>query len=190
MLKWVILRDDGNLSIELESDIPGFLIMEAFQLNEYTEYTFEVTVWNEDKPSATSTQSVTMETKAPPKFGIVRAKPNQGFTDTEFTIQVIQYRSEYDPITYRVWASNELNDKSLEKAEELTQGSMDAVDYFEFYMLNDNPVIVEVTDTWGEIIYKEVSITLFNRGDFRNLVGEGRRLKGSFSDVYNHRLRD
>jgi len=86
-----------------------------------------------------------------------------------------------------VWSSNLLNDNSLEKSVELTNGPMEPSQYLKFFMLNENPVIVEVTDDWGEIIYKEVSITLFNRGDFRNLQMEDTRLKGSFSEVYNHK---
>jgi len=46
-------------------------------------------------------------------------------------------------------------------------------------MRNENPLIVEVTDEWGEIISKELRITLFDAN-----FGGGRRLNGSFSDVY------
>jgi len=74
--KWVLSRDDGAQQLELESSTPGFLVLDAFILDEYTQYTVQAIVWNQEKPAATATQSVTLTTQAPPKSGIVRAKPN------------------------------------------------------------------------------------------------------------------
>ena len=85
----------------------------------------------------------------------MRSNPSSGFADTEFRIQVIGYQSDFQPITYRVFSS-EADGRNYVKLNELTSVAISANQEFRTKLPNGNPLIVEVTDAWGEIITKQL----------------------------------
>lgn len=114
-----------------------------------------------------------MATKRPPYGGIVKISPSSGYMTMTFTVTIINWKGE-KPIYYRIWATEEVAKDEYEPSELIVEEWISSVDDASIKLVNQNPLLVEVTDESGEFAMKQAKVKIID--DLRFLASDVNKL--------------
>lgn len=111
-----------------------------------------------------------MTTLRPPYRGSVRVNPSSGLLGTTFTLTLISWKSDYKPIKYRVWSTEEVRTGEYQILELFKEEWTESTSDFKTKLKNSNPLSVEIKDESGEVVYKTVKIKVMDSDDFNRFL--------------------